>query len=98
MADLAKDKKEILEADEKISVTMKDNKVCTSISMNVMTMDQTDIIITAFDLQVGKKCVVDPVISGLLPTLAKGKYFIINVPNKSYYYPFFIAPQLSSLL
>ena len=30
MADLAKDKKEI-EADEKISVTVKDNKVCTSI-------------------------------------------------------------------
>ena len=37
MADLAKDKKEIVEADEKISVTKKDNKVCTSISMNVMT-------------------------------------------------------------
>ena len=34
MADMAKNKKEI-EADEKISVTMKDNKVCTS--MNVMT-------------------------------------------------------------
>ena len=86
MADLAKDKKEI-EADEKISVTVKDNKVCTSISMNVMTMDQTDIIITAFDLQVGKKCVVDPVISGLLPTLAKGQYFktLTNVSNKSYY-------------
>ena len=30
MADMAKDKKEI-EADEKISVTVKDNKVCTSI-------------------------------------------------------------------
>ena len=37
MADLAKDKKEIVEADEKISVTVKDNKVFTSISMNVMT-------------------------------------------------------------
>ena len=36
MADMAKDKEEI-KADEKILVTVKDNKVCTSISMNVMT-------------------------------------------------------------
>ena len=36
MADMAKNKKEI-EADEKISVTVKDNKVCATKSMKVMT-------------------------------------------------------------
>ena len=81
MADLAKEEKE-LNDEKELSVSVKESgsgisrdEVETSSSSYSLkkNSDKSNHISYNFQhQQVGRKCVVDPVISGLLPTLAKG--------------------------